>query len=65
MERQAGTLTSGATGESRLVGVIGGGVGVRYYVTPRYFLETEARAEVEDAAPRVLLGGGIGVHLGG
>lgn len=58
-------LTSGATGESRLVGVVGGGLGVRYYVTPRYFLETEARVEVEDADARVLLGGGIGVHLGG
>jgi hypothetical protein len=57
-------LTSGAVGEARLVGVVGTGVGVRYYVTPRYFLDTEARLEVEDADVRVLLGGGIGIHLG-
>lgn len=49
---------------ARLVGVVGAGAGVRHYVTPRYFLEMEVRVEVEDAEPRALLGGGVGVHFG-
>lgn len=49
---------------ARLVGVVGAGAGVRHYVTPRYFLEAEVRVEVEDAEPRALLGGGVGVHFG-
>ncbi|MSQ02375.1 MAG: hypothetical protein EXR71_10880 [Myxococcales bacterium] len=49
---------------SRLVGVVGAGLGLRHYVTPRYFIEAEARFEVEDATTRALLGGGVGVHFG-
>jgi len=49
---------------SRLVGVVGTGLGVNYYVTPRYFLNTELRVESEDADARFLWGGGVGVHFG-
>ncbi len=49
---------------ARMVGVVGAGAGVRHYVTPRYFIEVEGRFEVEDADPKVLLGGGVGVHFG-
>jgi hypothetical protein len=58
--------TNAESGEStaRLVGVIGAGGTLRYYVSPRFFLETEMRLEAEDARPVFLWGGGVGVHLG-
>ncbi|GDX82265.1 hypothetical protein LBMAG42_40760 [Deltaproteobacteria bacterium] len=49
---------------ARVVGVVGTGLALRYYVTPRYFLDSELRFEVEDATSKVLLGGGVGVHFG-
>jgi hypothetical protein len=59
-----GTSTRRNPVTTRLVGVVGAGLGLNYYVTPRYFLTTELRVEEEDASTRVLLGGGVGVHLG-
>lgn len=49
---------------SRLVGVAGAGATVRYYVSPRFFLESEMRIEAEDARPLFLFGGGVGLHFG-
>lgn len=40
------------------------GGAVRWYVTPRYFIEHELRFEL-DREVVVLLGGGLGVHFGG
>jgi hypothetical protein len=55
---------SAAAAASRLVGVAGAGANVRFYVSPRFFLESEMRLEVEDARPLFLFGGGLGVHFG-
>lgn len=43
---------------------VGAGGSFRYYVTPRYFAELEARAETDGGAPQFQYGGGIGVQLG-
>jgi len=43
---------------------VGGGLGLRWYVTPRYFVEWESRLETDGGAPELLLGGGVGVHFG-
>lgn len=44
---------------------VGGGVNVRWYITPRYFVEHELRVETEGEEAQALLGGGLGVHFGG
>jgi uncharacterized caspase-like protein len=44
---------------------IGGGANVRWYVTPRYFVEHEVRVESEGGPAVFLFGGGLGVHFGG
>jgi Caspase domain len=45
--------------------VIGAGVNFRWYVTPRYFVQWEGRAESAGGPVQVQLGGGLGVHFGG
>jgi len=62
-EGSADAETSRAA-QNRLVGVVGAGVELRWYVTPRYFIEAGFRTELEDASPRFIAGGGIGLHLG-
>jgi hypothetical protein len=44
--------------------VAGGGMNLRWYVTPRYFVEGDFRVETEGGAPILLGGGGLGVHFG-
>lgn len=51
-------------GATELFGVAGGGLNLRWYVTPRYFLEYETRVETEGDSPIFLFGGGLGVHFG-
>lgn len=43
---------------------VGAGASLRWYVTPRYFVELESRAETEGGAPAMQYGGGLGVALG-
>lgn len=50
--------------DETLVGVAGGGVDFRWYISPRYFLDFEGRVEAEDGHARVTTGGGLGLHLG-
>ena len=45
--------------------VLGAGGNVRVYLTPRYYLQYEARYEIDGSNPQVIQGGGVGVHLGG
>lgn len=47
-----------------LVPTVGAGGSLRWYVTPRYFVENEWRVELEDANPRFTWGGGLGVQFG-
>lgn len=47
-----------------LSGSVGWGLGMRWYVTPRYFVEHELRWETEGGEGQVALGGGLGVHFG-
>jgi len=44
---------------------VGAGGMLRWYVTPRYFVEWEGRVETEDGPAAFLFGGGLGVHFGG
>jgi hypothetical protein len=44
--------------------VIGGGVNMRWYVTPRYFVQHEFRLESDGGPVDVQFGGGVGVHFG-
>lgn len=60
-----GRVRDPAVGETRVLPTVGGGGMLRWYVTPRYFVEWEGRAETEGGDPRFLLGGGLGVHFGG
>jgi hypothetical protein len=46
-------------------GVLGGGVVVRYYTVPRYFIEFDLRIEQDGDVPAGVAGLGFGVHLGG
>ncbi len=60
----ASTDDGSRAAENRLVGVVGAGLELRWYVTPRYFVEAGFRTEMEDADARFVAGGGIGLHLG-
>lgn len=53
------------TADQDLRAVIGGGLTGRWYISPRYFIEWEAREESEGGKPRFTTGGGLGIHLGG
>ena len=46
-------------------GVVGGGVAVRYYSTPRYFMEADLRVERDGGKLGGVAGLGFGVHFGG
>ena len=54
-----------ATGGSPVRAVTGAGGNLRWYATPRYFLETDLRAELEEKVVRPVGGLGLGVHFGG
>ena len=45
--------------------VVGAGANVRWYITPRYFIEHEARVETEGGPVQFVYGGGLGIHFGG
>jgi hypothetical protein len=49
----------------KVMGVAGGGFDGRWYISPRYFLDFEARAEAEDGHVRGTVGGGLGLQFGG
>jgi hypothetical protein len=54
-----------APGEApTVVPVVGAGAQLRWYLTPRYFIEAEGRAETEGDEVVGLYGGGLGVHFG-
>jgi Caspase domain len=42
----------------------GVGLDLRWYATPRYFLELDARAQIERGEVHGVYGGGLGFHLG-
>jgi hypothetical protein len=44
--------------------VVGGGVDVRYYVVPRYFVDVDARVEYGGEDVAAVAGLGAGVHIG-
>lgn len=44
--------------------VVGGGAALRWYVTPRYFVQWETRLESDGGPAQFQFGGGFGVHLG-
>jgi hypothetical protein len=44
--------------------VVGLGTNLRWYVTPRYFVEGEVRVETDGGAPVMVAGGGLGLHFG-
>lgn len=48
-----------------LLPTLGAGAALRWYVTPRYFVEWEDRVETNGGTPQNLFGGGLGVHFGG
>jgi hypothetical protein len=52
-------------GDTEVMPTVGGGATVRWYVTPRYFVEHELRVETEGGPAVLLFGGGLGVHFGG
>lgn len=54
-----------AGGATTVAPVMSGGGNLRWYVTPRYFVENEVRVEFEGGPPVFLFGGGLGVHFGG
>lgn len=60
-----GRVRDPAVGATQLVPTVGGGGTLRWYVTPRYFVEWEGRVETEGGDPTFLFGGGLGVHFGG
>ncbi len=60
-----GRVRDPAVGETRVLPTVGGGGTLRWYVTPRYFVEWESRVETEGGPAVFLLGGGLGVHFGG
>lgn len=51
-------------GDTTVSPVMSGGADLRWYVTPRYFVEQEARVEFERGGAVFLMGGGLGVHFG-
>lgn len=53
-----------ATGGTDVLPIMSVGGAMRWYVTPRYFVEHELRFELDHDVV-VLLGGGLGVHFGG
>ncbi len=59
-----GRLRDPLVGESVVMPTIGGGGSIRWYVTPRYFVEHELRVETEGGPATFLFGGGLGVHFG-
>ncbi|MDP2312248.1 MAG: caspase family protein [Pseudomonadota bacterium] len=59
-----GRLRDPLVGDPVLMPTIGGGGSVRWYITPRYFVEHELRVETEGGPAVFLFGGGLGVHFG-
>jgi len=55
----------GTGGEATFRPVFSGGGNIRWYLTPRYFVNYEVRYEQEAGEPYTTHGGGLGVHLGG
>jgi hypothetical protein len=51
--------------QDRVRGAMGGGVGARLYLSPRYYIVGETRYELDGGVPVWSGGGGLGVHLGG
>ena len=45
--------------------VLGAGGTVRYYLSPRYYVNYEARYEIDGGEGGFVQGGGVGIHLGG
>ncbi|MDP6932741.1 MAG: hypothetical protein QGG40_07480, partial [Myxococcota bacterium] len=45
--------------------VVGAGTLCRTYVTRRYFIDVDARVQKDERTPELILGGGVGIHLGG
>lgn len=43
--------------------VVGVGANLRWYLTPRYLLQFEARQEIDGGDSSMVFGGGLGVHL--
>jgi hypothetical protein len=60
-----GRLRDPLVGDATLMPTFGGGAAVRWYITPRYFVEHELRVETEGGPAVFLFGGGLGVHFGG
>lgn len=60
-----GRVRAPAHGDVQVLPTFGGGGNIRWYVTPRYFVEHEVRVETEGGPAAFLLGGGLGVHFGG
>ncbi len=44
--------------------VTGGGAALRWYITPRYFVQQELRVETDGGPVALAFGGGLGLHLG-
>jgi hypothetical protein len=45
--------------------LVGAGGNLRFYLTPRYYINYEYRYELESGVPQMTHGAGLGVHLGG
>jgi len=45
-------------------GLVGGGADLKWYMTPRYFVELEGRGGLYDNQMRWSTGGGLGMHFG-
>ncbi|MDP2307081.1 MAG: caspase family protein [Pseudomonadota bacterium] len=60
-----GRLRDPRVGDTLVIPTIGGGGSVRWYITPRYFVEHELRVETEGGPAVFLFGGGLGVHFAG
>lgn len=60
-----GRLRDPLIGDSTFMPTVGGGGSIRWYITPRYFVEHELRVETEGGPAAFLFGGGLGVHFAG